>query len=343
MSGIGDVKDDVVIIFKERVAGPIGYIVFSFIAYNWSWIYFLIFSKKPAEDKINIIKNDFDIYHGFGWPLLVGVVLAILTPFIKVIMIHITAIARKLEDRKNYQIKNYLDEYIEETKLDLIKTKQEITEREANINELREKKLKLDKEIKDASEIIEALRKEDSETRANINNIIRETHSLQTMLAEYRVTNEGFEELREKLYKKSSEHMQLKHQLISFKSTINYVQAYLSGDPGFFAMLSQDQVNNFNRTLGQIQENIKSIDDGTFEIIKFLTDYDGPGAEVNISTLKIGINWGDFVNLLEKNYLPTGGFLHRPDSSISIRFTRVLTDEETNKVTSLYKEYLENH
>ncbi|HEJ8040546.1 hypothetical protein JY535_01775 [Serratia marcescens] len=343
MSGVGDIKDDVVIIFKERIAGPIGYVIFSFVAYNWSWFYFLFFSKKTAEDKISIIKHDFNLLHGTMWPLAFGVLLAISTPFIKVLMTHITAIARQLEDKKNYQIKSFLDKYIEETKLDLIKKKQEITEREANIKDLMGRKLNLDKDIKDANDTIEGLRKEDSETRKNINNIKRETHSLQNMLAEYRVTYEGFEELREKLYNKSSAHMQLKNQLISIKNTIDYVQTYLSGDQGFFAMLSQDQVHNFNSTLKQIQESIKSIDDGTFEIIKFSTDYDGPGGEVNISTLKFGINWGDFVNLLEKNNLPTGGFLHKPDSSVSIRFTRALTDEETNKVTSLYKEYLENN
>ncbi|AVN33275.1 hypothetical protein [Serratia marcescens] len=343
MSGIGDIKDDVVIIFKERIAGPIGYVIFSFVAYNWSWFYFLIFSKKTAEDKISIIKNDFDLLHGIGWPLVFGAVLAISTPFIKVGMIHLTALARKLEDKKNYQIKNFLDDYIEGSKLELIKKKQEITEREAKIHSLIERKTNIESEITKATDILDELRKEDRESRTNLNNIRRESDSLQAMIAEYKVTNEGFRELREKISLKSNEVVRLKKQLVILKNNIAQIQSYLSGDVNYFEMLSQDQVYHFKKALTDINEKIKSLDDGTYEIIQFTQDYDGPGEEVNISTLRSFLNWQDFVSLLEKNNLPTDGFISRPDTSTSIRFKRVLTAQERNEVTSLYREYLENH
>lgn len=168
MSGIGDIKDDIVIIFKERVSGPLGYIILSFIAYNWSWFYFLIFSTKTAESKINTVLNNFERLPGFLWPLLIGTALALSTPFIRVGMIKVTAVARKLEDVINYQIKNNLDDYTEKSKLELVKTREEIIERESRLTDLISKKNKIDGEIKINNEKIETLREDENKLHKDI-------------------------------------------------------------------------------------------------------------------------------------------------------------------------------
>ncbi|HBL7108450.1 hypothetical protein [Serratia marcescens] len=67
---------------KDRTSGIYGYLATSFLIFNWSNIYFLFFSGKTAEQKIVSISLSFNWWLHALAPLLVGLSLCILSPFI---------------------------------------------------------------------------------------------------------------------------------------------------------------------------------------------------------------------------------------------------------------------
>ncbi|GAK26392.1 hypothetical protein SLIQ_06935 [Serratia liquefaciens FK01] len=335
---MGDIKDDAVIIIKERMAGPIGYILFSFIAYNWSWFYFIIFSDKTAEVKISTVLRTFDTYYGFGIPVLAGCILAVITPFLKVVMVYITAAARKLEDKKNHQIKNYLEHYVEQTNLALIRTKQEITERNSKINELITKKKDLEDEVTLQSNLLEMARKEGEKLSESKNRLASDIHSLETMMAEYRVRNAEFHELRERIYKKSSQYNQLKRQLIIFKNETYEINEYFSDVNNLYITPPNSKLESLRLAVESIHKKLASIDDEYFKELIFSFSSD---IEVEIQSLK-SINWDAIKTLLDQNDLPSNGYdADISGDTIKLYFQRKLTNDEKKKVISVFKQYLQ--
>ncbi|MEX3171587.1 hypothetical protein AB4M04_05770 [Serratia quinivorans] len=341
MSGINEIKDDAIVIIKERIAGPFGYILFSFIAYNWSWIYLLFFSKKTAEEKISDLVINFDKISGFGWPVLAGCLLAISTPFIRVVMVYITAIARKLEDMKNHQIKNFLDDYVEQTNLSLVKKRQEITERNSKIKELELQKDKLEHEVKNERDALEKIREDDKKLFEERDKAKGEVYSLEKMISEYRISNHSFLELRESLSSKSSEYSQLKRQLITFREETEKVISYFPEDRSIYVTPSTDDLNSFRQIVESIHTKIKNIDNGYFSelVFSFSQNYN----QVEISSLK-HINWGSVIKLLTDNDIPFKGIdPNTASDSVILYFERELQHDERKKIASLIKQFLDNN
>ncbi|CAI2035434.1 hypothetical protein [Serratia quinivorans] len=341
MSDIEEMKNNTITVFKERVSGPFGYILISFIAYNWTWFYFLIFSNKLAEVKISSVISGFQKLPGFGWPVFYGLLLAICTPFIKALMLHITAWARQIEDRKTHEIKNYLDNYIESTNLELADKRLDITEKNSKIHNLIEQRTFLDSEIRKYHKTLEELRTENAMLMENINNSKREKHNIENIISEYRMNNENFETLRQKLHNKSHDFINLKRNLIALKSGIEKISAIIHSDPSFIAMLDQNERYNFEKSLHQLQERIDTLDESTFHIVSFT--FNDTGNEVAITTILDGVRWEDFISLLKSESIPAAGFIFNIDGTVSIRFERALTNEEIRIVGTLYRFFSNNH
>ncbi|HAT3712325.1 TPA: hypothetical protein I8583_001172 [Serratia marcescens] len=340
MSGISEIKDDAIVIIKERIAGPFGYILFSFVAYNWAWIYFLIFSKKSAEEKISTVVTEFDKLSGFGWPVLAGCLLAISTPFIRLIMIYITAIARKLEDKKNHQIKNFIDNYVEQTNLELVKKRQEITERNSKIKVLEEQKDTLELNIKKERDALEKIREEDKELFKERDRVKGEVYYLEKMISEYRISTNSFLELRESLSSKSNEYSQLKRNLIIFREETEKVLSHFSEDRSVYVTPPTDDLNAFRLAVESIHNKIKSIDNGYFSELTF--SFSQNNNQVEISSLK-HINWDGAIKLLSGNGIPLKGIdPNTGGDSVMLYFERELQYNEKKKLTSLTKQFLDN-
>ncbi|MFJ3002210.1 coiled-coil domain-containing protein [Serratia liquefaciens] len=340
MSNIGDIKDDVAIIFKERIAGPLGYVVVSFIGYNWSWIYFLTFSAKPAESKIKTVQNQFEFCSGFGWPLLIGFSLAALTPFLKVVMIHITAFARRLEDQKNYQIKNHLDQYIEDSKLELTRKREEITERNSKISTLMSQKKKLDEEIEITRKTIENIREEDKNLRDSIEEKKREIHYLEGIHAEYKIDVNQVSTLRERLYEKSNQYSTLKRTLIIFRDETKKLTDYFSNESNIHRQLNDINLYMLKDISERIEQKMLGIDADYFKIIDF--EFKNSDTEVDITSIK-SIDWSKITEILKENSLPTNGFSPNAADSVTLFFNQTLTQDDKRKLKSIFMQYVENN
>lgn len=340
MSGVGDIKDDVVIIFKERIAGPIGYVVLSFIAYNWSWFYILIFSTRTAESKVKTIFDGFEYFYGFFWPLVAGSILAVITPFIRVGMIKITAFARKLEDKTNYQIKNHLDEYTENSRLELIKKKEEIIERESRINSLIDRKKKIEDDIKIANETLTKIRAEDGNLITAVGDKKRELHSLDSSIAEMRLDLQNATATRERLHEKSVEYSILRRNLIILKDEISKVNMYFSNHDNLYTSTNPLNLFDLKEAAEIISDKIKGMDGEYFKIINF--EFKNSNREVVISSLKHN-NWSGLTELLINNGLESHGFIPNHDNSITLFFNSELNDTDKEKIKAVFTLYLENH
>ncbi|HGE8320060.1 hypothetical protein [Serratia marcescens] len=338
MSNISDLKDDAIIIIKDRIAGPIGYILFSFIACNWSWIYFLIFSSKTAEVKISTVMTGFEKLPGFGWPIFWGCFLAVVSPFLKLVIVYITSIARQLEDEKNHEIKNHLARFIEKKNLELKKTQQEITERDSKINELIAQKSKLEKSIAESNKIVEMLREEDTKLKNEKIQINSEVHSLKTMLSEYRVTNQTIYELQQLVYNKSSAYNQLKRHLIIFREANHKIMNLLKDGGSLRTTPSSDDLDTLKWATELIDEKMASIDEEYFRDL--IIEYTKDGSDIKITSLK-NINYETITKLLNDNRFPTNGYTPTPmPDSVILHFKRELTDNEKTMLPILFKQFL---
>ncbi|ENH4383411.1 hypothetical protein ABV531_004961 [Serratia marcescens] len=109
-----EIVDDTIEGVKGRLSGLYGYIATSLFLFNWSNIYFLFFSQKTAEQKINSLYISFDIWVNLVIPILFGFTMCALAPRINVLMKSIHKKAT-LDDKK-IQFDN--DNYIPRLQLD---------------------------------------------------------------------------------------------------------------------------------------------------------------------------------------------------------------------------------
>ncbi|HIH8981376.1 TPA: coiled-coil domain-containing protein [Serratia marcescens] len=72
---------------KERISAPFfGYVVASLIAFNWSELFYLAYSKESAEFKIDYIISTYDSWKQFWKPVLVGFVVCAISPYISTLI-----------------------------------------------------------------------------------------------------------------------------------------------------------------------------------------------------------------------------------------------------------------
>lgn len=68
---------------KERINAPFfGYVAASLIAFNWSEIYYLVYSNESAEYKINYLISTYDSWKQFWKPVLIGFAVCAISPYI---------------------------------------------------------------------------------------------------------------------------------------------------------------------------------------------------------------------------------------------------------------------
>lgn len=78
-------KESVTLALKERLSNPLwGYILLSWTGFNWQNIAKLFMSKKTVEERItDIVSQDWFYVHFLVAPLMLGVLLAIISPYLK--------------------------------------------------------------------------------------------------------------------------------------------------------------------------------------------------------------------------------------------------------------------
>ncbi|MGQ6557388.1 hypothetical protein ACUND6_04760 [Serratia sp. IR-2025] len=338
MSSTGEIKDEVVVALKERISGPLGYIFFSFAAYNWSWIYFMIFSNKLAENKLSYISSNFPKLSGFGWPILFGIILAVSMPFIKALMLYITAKARNIEDKKNHDIKSYLDNYIEETKLELADKRLELTIKNSKISDLITQRETLDSDIKKNHTTLEELRAEEGHLRTAINDARRVKHELDIFIDEHNVTKQEFEKLRSSLVRKSFELNTFKNFTVEIKSkiekAINIVNLNRNDTAPF---LNESELNTL---ISGINQDLINIDDGS--LTGGSININSSNNSITISNTKNDFNSKEFINLLKSKEIPLSDYKNNPDTTITIQFSRKITNEELREISDLYMKVIRN-
>ncbi|WBK51540.1 hypothetical protein OEE45_22580 [Klebsiella michiganensis] len=104
-------KESVTLALKERLSNPLwGYILLSWTGFNWQNIAKLFMSKKTVEERItDIVSQDWFYVHFLVAPLMLGVLLAIISPYLKQWLSAAHAYAD--EKQRKDQIKRAIDKY----------------------------------------------------------------------------------------------------------------------------------------------------------------------------------------------------------------------------------------
>ncbi|EMH4216361.1 hypothetical protein ACJ8IP_02375 [Serratia sp. CY52157] len=165
---MNDTLNEAINVAKERMSGPLGYISISFLAYNWSWFYYLIFSNKPAEFKISTVIHSFPIYSGVGYPVAFGIAMAITMPFILAAFRLITYKAEIIIKKADSDAKSFADEYAADKKLTLANKHHEATTKIANIEDLKKQRQNLLTEITNLQEKLEELQHSEVQARSEL-------------------------------------------------------------------------------------------------------------------------------------------------------------------------------
>ncbi len=155
---------------KERIKNPLlGSIFTCFIIYNWRPIFFLLFSKQPIEDTIEIINNEYCYPLAILLPILFAVIYTIYLPMLMVL------IDKNLESTKIERIENlyiYKDHTVTK-KIDLAGKEYQLKSIESG-NKEREDMIKDKNRLKKE---IETLKKEITESNENNSNIVHEINA----------------------------------------------------------------------------------------------------------------------------------------------------------------------
>ncbi|MEB6539621.1 hypothetical protein MXM81_11035 [Serratia plymuthica] len=233
---------------KERFSGPLGYVSLSFILYHWSWIYFFIFSNLTAEEKINSIQHNFEYTPGILIPLAAGVSLAVISPFLRTMMVYLTSLARKLEDTKKYDIARYLDNYIKNKQAEASLLQLEIERNDGILESLREEKIKLTDDIKLTQESIDALHNEHLSIVNSINQAKNESQKIEVSLSTLRASDERYKELLAQISEKHNEISNLKNLIRNSKLNARWLVKMIENLTGGIGNLGPDDYNALSNT-----------------------------------------------------------------------------------------------
>lgn len=77
-----DLKESLKKYFEDRLSGPLfGYLFFSWVGFNWRALAVLGFDKRPVVERIKFIDESPDLSWHFWLPLMLGVALASVSPY----------------------------------------------------------------------------------------------------------------------------------------------------------------------------------------------------------------------------------------------------------------------
>ncbi|WP_233788156.1 coiled-coil domain-containing protein [Serratia ureilytica] len=257
-----NIKSDIEKAFRERMTGPLGYITASFLAYNWSWFYFVLFSSKSAEVKISSVINGFPKLSGFGWPIVAGLLIQVGAPYLKLLTTYLTSLAKNIENRVNHKSENYLNIYIEETNQLLADKRLEVTSTNAKIDSLIEQRDSINNEMNVIREKIINLRAEELSIGEKIESAARELHKLEMFLSEKNITKENFEHLLESLREKSIENTNTKNAALCINRNNTKLINLISRMEKHQEIINEHDKIELNMLLADLNE-INSLINGT--------------------------------------------------------------------------------
>lgn len=124
-----DVLKEIFTAFNSRIRSPImGSIIIVFIALNWKPIFYVLFSGEVVENRFQFFDANTDNYTLFWYPLLIGIFLAVISPWISLLGGWVAQYP--ISKHKKLELSNEHDLLIEKEKLEkqrasLLKTKEE--------------------------------------------------------------------------------------------------------------------------------------------------------------------------------------------------------------------------
>ncbi len=70
--------------YSERIRSPfVGSILFSFVAFNWKPLWFLVFEEASARRKFEFFEGATSVCSLYVWPIVIGIAVALALPWIK--------------------------------------------------------------------------------------------------------------------------------------------------------------------------------------------------------------------------------------------------------------------
>lgn len=212
--------------FEERFNSPlIGYILTSWVIYNWKPIIYFIYGKEGnIQERVKIALDVTTTYNLYILPIVTGVILTLLIPFANYIIKRITSRAVTLDEKltelrtgeierdkaKTLAVQAESLQKVEEAKLN-IDSKQLLSKTlEGVISQLTSQKKSLEDEISNQENKI----KDINETIANKNN---ELNNMQQILAQNGATLQECSRLRDELNLKEGDINSLRNLLETSK------------------------------------------------------------------------------------------------------------------------------
>ncbi len=212
--------------FEERFNSPlIGYILTSWVIYNWKPIIYFIYGKEGnIQERVKIALDVTTTYNLYILPIATGVILTLLIPFANYIIKRITSRAVTLDEKltelrtgeierdkaKTLAVQAESLQKVEEAKLN-IDSKQLLSKTlEGVISQLTSQKKSLEDEISNQEKQI----KDINETIANKNN---ELNNMQQILAQNGATLQECSRLRDELNLKEHDISSLRNLLETSK------------------------------------------------------------------------------------------------------------------------------
>lgn len=330
------VKSDIEKAFKERAAGPLGYVTLSFVAYNWTWFYFVLFSSKSAEVKIASVINGFQKLPGFGWPILTGLLLQIGIPYLKMLITFLTSLAKNLENRIEHHSDNYLGILQETTKQTLIDKRLEITAAGIKIENMIQQRDELNSEMSVLRDTTNNLRKDELQLTQLINNANKERHELEVFLSTNNVTKERFELLMNVLQQKSIENTSIKNAVLITKNCaekLSKIAMNMEISPGVMTEPDSVELAAVMTELNEIPSLIEGV----------LTARDGAHFNDERNEMLIPPSTSEakikaFLYLINSKGFSASLGIKEPDGTIVVTFPRKLGSLEKRGVISYYEE-----
>ncbi|HAT3712326.1 TPA: hypothetical protein I8583_001173 [Serratia marcescens] len=336
MSGVDEIKVELEKVVKERAAGPLGYIALSFLVYNWSWFYFIIFSSKSTEIKISSVINGFEKLPGFGWPIVAGLLIQIGTPYLKIVITFLTTLAKNIDNKLNHNSENYLSNYIESTNQSLAEKRLMITSTNAKIDDLIKQRDALNSEMNSARETITNLRLEEKEISNSINSANRERHKVELFLSENNVTKESFENLREILQQKSIELTNIQNAVLSVQSGAEELASLISKIQSYSDAI--DEESNMSLRLLQSEINDNSALIKGFFVTKDGAHFDDASRTMIIPATISPSMIPAFIQLIQSKGFKSSAGKTEPDGTTTVKFNKRLNPTEKRTLISYYEE-----
>ncbi|MEX3171588.1 hypothetical protein AB4M04_05775 [Serratia quinivorans] len=334
MSGIEEIKVELEKVVKERAAGPLGYIALSFIVYNWSWFYFVIFSSKSAEVKISSVINGFQKLPGLGWPIAAGLLIQVGSPYLKTLITYLTSLAKNMDNKLNHNSENYLSNHIETTNNSLAEKRFLVTATNAKIDNLIAQRDALNREIKSANENVTNLRREEKEIANSINSANKERHTVELFLSANNVTKESFEDLRKILQQKSIELTNIQNSILSVQSCAEELTKTVSKIQDYSDVIDEESNLTIRLILNELNDNSTLIKG--FFVTKNGAHFDDANMTMIIPAAVSASLVPGYIQLIESKGFNSSAGETQPDGTTTVQFYKRLTPTDKRTLISYY-------